>query len=254
MSAPSNTKPITRSSRRKTEGGTVQNSGASPVLQPGGRKRKSSVHDQLEGPQAKRMADNQLLEAINGIKNSVAAMENQLRTVPTKSDLGAIMTEIRGVKETVIRNKDRIDTLFDLRKEDERLLTKKVEKIVESKTNQRGTSLTSENEQNFLRSRRSVRIWPVTETGPTLERNVGIFLKNILKMPEPVIESLKFKRIEPVGQARRSKIQGEVILQLRTSHERDSIQSYASNLSAVQGKAGIRLDIPDFLRGIFRQF
>ena len=32
------------------------------------------------------------------------------------------------------------------------------------------------------------------------------------------------------------------------------LQSYASNLASVQGKAGIRLEVPDFLRGLFRQY
>ena len=255
MSTPSSdpSKPNTRSSKRKTEGKRDSLTGASPILPAVGRKRKNSA-ELLEGPQAKRMAENQLLEAINGIKTSVAAMENQLRTVPTKNDLGAIVSEIRGVRETVIRNKDRIDTLFDLRKEDQRLFNKKVERIVESQGSSKGAARSSDNEQNFLKSRRSVRLWPVNGTDQTLEKNTRGFLRDTLKMPESMVESLRFEKIQPASQARRSKIQGEVILQLRTSQERDSIQSYASNLAAVQGQAGIRLDIPDFLRGIFRQF
>lgn len=41
---------------------------------------------------------------------------------------------------------------------------------------------------------------------------------------------------------------------LESSQQRDVIQSYATNLARLQGQAGMRLDIPDFLRGIFRLF
>ena len=50
-------------------------------------------------------------------------MEKQLKAAPTKEDIGAIVNELRGVKEKVIRNTDRIDTLFDLRKEDNAILS-----------------------------------------------------------------------------------------------------------------------------------
>ena len=117
--------------------------------------------DAIEEPQAKKMADNQILEAINGIRNSVTAMEQQLKAVPTKTDMANIITEIKGVRERVIRNTDRIDNLFDLRKEDTAALAQKVEKMVESKiaklpaaTKQQkiGPFSSTENEQAFLRS------------------------------------------------------------------------------------------------------
>ena len=116
------------------------------------------------------MADNQILEAINGIKNSVTAMEQQLKSVPTKADMANIVTEIKNVKEKVIRNTDRIDTLFDLRKDDGELLVKKVESIIENKiakipinanppSSRSANSFSNpDNEQAFLRSRMSVKL------------------------------------------------------------------------------------------------
>ena len=125
-------KPNTRSSSKKT-GAQANNLGASPILRGSTRKRKSSCESAAEGPAAKKMAENQILEAINGIKTSMAAMENQLRAAPTKTDFNNLVTEMRNVKETVIRNTDRIDTLYDLRKNDGELLTRRVEKIVVDK-------------------------------------------------------------------------------------------------------------------------
>ena len=230
-------KPSTRSSSKKAEGnGIIGSPGdASPILQPASRKRKISVGQNLpEEPQLKRMADNQILEAINGIKTSVSAMEQQLKTVPSKSDLGAIVTELRGVRESVIRNTDRIDTLYDLRKKDGEILAKRVEQLVEGKLtaqpdlrrNSRPGG--SENERSFLRSRRSVRIWPVQEAGG-LEKGVRTFLTDCLKIPSNVVGSLVFERVERQSQARRSKIKGEVLVMLESSQQRDVIQSYAAN-------------------------
>ena len=220
--------------------------------------------DAIEEPQAKKMADNQILEAINGIKNSVAAMEQQLKAVPTKTDMANIVTEIKGVREQVIRNTDRIDNLFDLRKEDAEALAQRVERIVEgkiaglpatAKQGKTGRFSSSENERAFLRSRRSVRLWPVTgSTHGELEKGVRLFMEKHLKISTEVLESLVIEKIVKQGQTRRSKIQDEVLILLETSQQRDIIQSYAFNLAAVQGKAGLRLDIPDFLRGTFRMF
>ena len=230
---------------------------ASPNL-PTSRKRKNSSVNHIEEPSPKRMAEAQLLDAINGIKASVNAMEAQLRNVPSKDDLTAIVTEIRGVKETVIRNTDRIDTLFDIRKDDQRVLAKRVEKIVEEKmTASTGSSRNGgkdNNEDKFLLSRRSIRLWPVQNTGSGLDKAARAFFKNTLKIPDLVADGLTIEKTEAISQTRRSKIQGEVLVQLKSSHERDVVQSYASNLSDVQGEAGIRLDVPDHLRGIFRQF
>ena len=240
MSTPSSintNKPTTRSSNKKRP----SNDGASPVLLT--RKRKSSAGSLQEEPLPKRMADNQILEAINGIKTSMSAMEQQLKAAPTKADFGAMINEIKNVKETVIRNKDRIDTLFDLRKEDGALLSKRVEQLVASKfsTAQVRTGQANvDNQKQFLLSRRSVRLWTVQET-ECLEKGVRRFMTFFLKMPAEVVGSLSFQTIEKQGQSRRSKIQDEVLVRLQTSHQRDIVQSYASNLVSAQGLSLIHI-------------
>lgn len=250
MSAPvnSNTKPATRSSVKKNTSlkKQTEDNSSSPVLL-SKRKRRSSASDPSDEPLPKRMADNQILDAINGLKNTMA----------TKADLNTIVTEIRGLKETVIRNKDRIDTLYDMRKADSEIMLRKVEKIVEGKMSNSQRSRPSRtgdpNERSFLTCRRSLRLWPVSDVGG-LERNVKKFLSTNLKMPTELIETLVFEEMTKQGQARRSKIKDEVLVRLQSSQQRDTIQSYASNLANVQGQAGIRLDIPDHLRGLFRLF
>ena len=73
-------------------------------------------------------------------------------------------------------------------------------------------------------------------------------------MPTDVLSGLNIEKLQAVSQARRSKITGEVLVVMRTSQQRDVVQSYAYNLAEANGRAGIRMDIPDFLRGLFRQF
>ena len=87
-----------------------------------------------------------------------------------------------------------------------------------------------------------------------LEQGVKDFLHNKLKIPPPVTDGLVFEKVEKLSQTRRSKIQDEVLVMLESSQRRDVIQSYAPNLAPIQGQAGLRIDVPDFLRGLFRLF
>lgn len=186
----------------------------------------------------------------------MAAMEQQLRAAPTKADINTLVSEIKGVKETVIRNTDRIDTLFDLRKQDGEMIVKRMEKMVDEKlagSSAGRPTLNEENERDFLRSRSSVRLWPVQD-GSGLDKGFKRFLTFYLKMPAEAIESLTFVQVSKQGQARRSKIHDEVLVVLQTAQQRDTIQSFATNLASAQGQAGLRLDIPDYLRGLFRLF
>ena len=109
MSTPVNqkSKPNTRSASKKqataAPGANVQPNihkvaaevidlvdlGESPQLH--NRKRKVSAEKHTDEPAAKRMADNQILEAINGIKASMGSMEKQMRTFSTKADLNTML-------------------------------------------------------------------------------------------------------------------------------------------------------------------
>ena len=73
------------------------------------------------------MADNEILAAINDVGKSVVAMEKQLKNCCTKEDMSTMTKEIR---QEVRTNRQRIDKLFDMHKEDSIKLTRKVESIV----------------------------------------------------------------------------------------------------------------------------
>ena len=164
------------------------------------------------------------------------------------------------LKRGIDRNSQRIDRLFEMRKEDDKLLERKVENIIEKKIvgnvimGPGATATTpSENETQYIKCRRSVLIWPVV-TGEGEEAGARNFLKQILGIPPNVCNSLKIELATKKTQTRRSKIHDEVLVRFETSHYRDVVQSYASNLSSAGGNAGLRMEIPDHLRGIFRLF
>ena len=240
---------ISSSTANKTE---INSDGASPLLR--GRKRKSSGIS-TTAPPSKRMADNEILAAINDVGKSVVAMEKQLKNCCTKEDMSKMTKEIRG---EVLKNSQRIDTLFEMRKNDAPLLAKRVEMIVDrhiaKKGNGRG-ALSSEEpfEQDYLLSRRSVRLWPIP-AGINLEEQVRQFFYTILSIPEAVSKTIGIDSVQRMVQPRRSKITGEVLVRFTSTQDRDTVQSYAPNLAGIEGKAGLRLDIPEHLRGTFRQF
>lgn len=83
---------------------------------------------------------------------------------------------------------------------------------------------------------------------------VRSFLEKTLEIPVVTVNSLNIEQVDKIEQGRRSLIQNEVRVVFASSRERDIVQSYASNLAKVQGKAGIRMELPEHLRGLFKTF
>ena len=270
MSTPahSNKRPGTRSATKKSatpNDSSITNnnpthSAGSPALR--GRKRKNSGEIDCEGPLSKKMAEDKILDAIKAVNNTVNSMENKMKTFATKDDLCEMMGQVREVKNGVLQNSANIERLFELRKTDQEDLARQVEGLVKSKitteirndkttTNQ--ANLNAEHELQYLRCRRSVRLWPISEVN-CLEAAVRSFMKRYLKVPNQTADKVRFGSIERVESARRSKIHKEVVVRFLDSHTRDAIHSYAPNLADAGGTAGLRLEVPDFLRGLFRLF
>ena len=201
------------------------------------------------------MADNEILAAINDVGKSVVAMEKQLKNCCTKDDLARMSKEISN-------NSQRIDKLFKMRENDGSLLVERVEKIVDQhiaakKITPGGTMSLSPAEESYkqayLVSRRSVRLWPIP-SNQNLEEQVRQFFYTVLSVPDEVAKTVRIDSVQRLAQPRRSKVSKEVLIRFSTATDRDTIQSYAVNLAGIEGKAGLRLDVPEHLRGIFRQF
>ena len=231
----------------------------SPTLR--GRKRANSGEIDPQEPLPKKMAEDKILDAIKNVNNSVNAMENRMKNFSTKDDIAGMVGELKDVKEKVFVNSHNIEKLFDMRKTDQENLLKRVEEIVDSKINTKGdgaggcaaNGLKAEHEAQYLICKRSIRIWPISEVND-LDKSVRDFMKRYLKMPPAIVDDLDFEQVKRVAQPRRLKIHKEVLVRFRNTATRDVAQSYASNLADSAGTAGLRLEIPDFLRGLFRRF
>ena len=260
-----NSRPVTRSANKKTSStDPIIDLSGSPVLR--GKKRKSSTVTTAESegdePAAKRMAEDKILDAIKVVNNSVNAMESRMKSFATRADLSNLVDEIKEVKEKVVVNSINIEKLFDMRKEDQDGIHKKLEEIVDSKlssgmgaknVSRTTDQLRAEQEAQFQLGRRSIRIWPISEVND-LEESVRTFFKRYLKIPPSVADGAEIELIKRQDQPRRSKIQREVLVRFKSIQARDTIHSYAANLADFKGTAGLRLEIPDFLRGVFRRF
>ena len=86
-----------------------------------------------EEPLSKIMAEGQILEAIQGIKKSINSMKGQMKSFPTKSDLGEMVEEIKEVREAVNNNTSKIDKLFELCQSERNDLAREVERLVDKR-------------------------------------------------------------------------------------------------------------------------
>ena len=226
--------------------------GASLVLR--SRKRKGSfTQDIEEAPAAKKMVNEaNLLTAMNSIKASV---ENMERRVVEKRDIETIHLKVDS-------HTNRINDLYAQRAKDESRLTEKVERLVELKladikSSRTGvlsiTSSKADKEKAFFLARRTARLWPIDNGMDLLGRVTGFLIENLL-IPEEVAKGLRILDMTRVQPQRRSQIEGEVVVLFKTADERDVVQSYTSNLATAKSPAGLRMEIPDHLRGLFKQF
>ena len=104
-----------------------------------------------------------------------------------------------------------------------------------------------------MTARRSIRMWPITKSADLILA-VRHFLTTILEIPCVVVDGLIVDEVVPQQQPRQSRVLDEVLVRFQTSHDRDIVQSYASNLFFHTGKAGLRMELPDHLKGLFKQF
>ena len=103
----------------------------------------------------------------------------------------------------------------------------------------------------YMRCRRSFRIWPVDRSpGQPVEDSIRTFFKNKMRVPEHLADNVNIDTIrQAVEQPARSRIRSEYIVTFADRESRDTIKSYARGLAESKGMAGLRLDIPEHLKG-----
>ena len=103
----------------------------------------------------------------------------------------------------------------------------------------------------YMRARRSFRIWPVEKLpGEEIEVAIKRFFQTNMRVPASLTSTLNLDTIRrAVEQPARSKIKNEIIVTFAEREERDTVKSYARELAHMGGMAGLRLEIPEHLKG-----
>ena len=234
---------------------------ASPKL-PVKRKRTRSLTEEEEGPTPKKMAaEKNILAALASLQESMGELRKKVDTIPNREDFERIDGSVKSIRRELANNTDRLDNLTKRQDEEKRDFVRNVERVIDQrmayhKTTRTGvltpTAGEAEKEGQFLLARRTMLLWPVNLTAEgNAARN---FFETVLEIPVSIVKSLCIERVDKVQQARRSRIQDEVRVVFSTSKERDLVQSYAVNLAKSNGKAGIRMELPEHLRGLFKLF
>ena len=123
----------------------------------------------------------------------------------------------------------------------------------------RRPSSAEEESRQYWAIRRKIRCSPVDpgRDGAELLRNVHAFFKNVLAIPEGEVPDDAIMDVKKVPGRRRSQNLQEVVITFDSIQTRDCVASYAPNLADWRGRnsaarASLRLEIPDYLCGVFR--
>ena len=103
-------------------------------------------------------------------------------------------------------------------------------------------------EERYWQARRSLRMWPVR--GPDLKGSLSTFFKDTLKIDDDIIARIDQFEVRGVRSSK-SKITNEVVVVFPDVDLRDAVRAAAYNLAGASN-AGIRLEIPEFLRQSLR--
>ena len=118
----------------------------------------------------------------------------------------------------------------------------------------KGREVSSAKEDRYWLARRSLRLWPIA--GSCLHTEVGTFMLQYLKLGPGFVQPEKLTALEvtPVQKRRPDKCPNEVLVVFPNKAMRDAVRGAASNLGKLPKgiKAGMRLEIPDFLQANFK--
>ena len=273
---PSLKKSVRKLSTRKTVAPTfkrisqteIEKSASPSVSTAQKRKRPAAAAGQDEeqgSPASKRMAtEKTVLEALRRLEQKFDSANESLRSCAKKDDLTAIEISIR---DKVRENERRLNRIESEMARSNKTVQRMVEDCVNARVERRvdeteNMSVTSNRddtqnikkieEKEFLEARKSMKMWPVPGEEKDLQDACRNFMRNTLDVPNDTADQIGIESIRRVQQARRSRVENEILVKFASIEERDVIQSFAPNLSRSNGNAGVRLDIPAHLRSDFR--
>lgn len=127
-----------------------------------------------------------------------------------------------------------------------------------SQSGARRPSAAEDESRQYWEARKKIRCSPVDpgKDNQDLYKNACAFLDEALAIPEGELAECAVVHVKKVPGHKRNNNQREVVITFDTVQTRDCVASYAPNLAHWRGqhssKAGLRLEIPDYLCGVFR--
>ena len=206
-------------------------------------------------------AEKDILAGLAALQASMVELKNKVDSIPNRNDFEKMEAGVKSMREEIASNNERLDAIAHSQDAERKDFVRNVERVIDKrlayhKTTRSGvltpTAAEAEKEKSFLLARRTMLLWPVNMA--VAGNAVRNFLEKTLLIPVVTVNSLNIERVDKVEQSRRSLIENEVRVVFASSRERDIVQSYANNLAKVQGKAGIRMELPEHLRGLFKTF
>ena len=194
------------------------------------------------------------------MREMLAQINKRLDTLSTKEDVRDIHREIHKNAEDIeeIRremktNNEELRTEIKANSDSlPEAIQTEVYKVLRSRPDDEQAGDHIRHHQSFLLCRRSVRMWPVKDTGGGLKAAAKIFMKEFLSMDDHRINRIVIEAVSPTQQLPRSKIKDEILVNFDTSDDRDMVYAHAKHLADHAGKAGIRLEIPPHLKHEFK--
>ena len=202
-----------------------------------------------------------LAAALTGITSRLDKIDQGLKENATKEDVTRVQETLTRLDDQVAKNKEDVAWLIRTKQDDTKHLEQKIGECVrdeigklrmEGSCNQRVEDIKKLEEADYNDARQSMRMWPIPDGDETVKKATRDFMCNILDIPRLSVARIRINFVRRVSGARRSKIEKEVLVRFADTGDRDTVQSYAPNLARHGGKAGVRFEIPNHLRHIFR--
>ena len=74
-----------------------------------------------------------------------------------------------------------------------------------------------------------------------------------MQVPADLAREVEFESIKKIPPGRQgARVHDEYVVTFKEVEARDSIKSHASGLASAQGNAGLRLELPEYLKGSYR--
>ena len=194
-------------------------------------------------------------------KKFVQSVNEKLNEMPTKEQFDSMGFQIKKNANEIRKNSDSIDAnkveIAALQASIERIernqvgvergIERRVGAAVKKKLEETNYE-ESKREGLYEKSRRSIRLWPVTGQGQELLNNTNNFLTNALKCDMGKIGRFEVTR-PPMSEKQSQVVHSEIIVAFENSRIRDEVASKGVNLAGyVDDKrkptCGVRMDIP----------